>query len=176
MSPHCNNPAPAQRLFLALWPGDGVRQQLAAHADLWDWPAGCVRYQPEDWHLTLHFIGAVQTDQIAALADCAAVALTPFTLVLDQPACWPQGLAVLAASTVPSPLLALHERLSHVMRERAMSVDARPYRPHVTLARRAMNAQTPAVVTPVTWPVRHYALVQSTGGHAPRYQTIRQYG
>ena len=40
---------------------------------------------PADWHVTLHFIGDVATEQIEAIAACAAVPLQPFDLVLDQP-------------------------------------------------------------------------------------------
>ena len=167
--------ARTQRLFLALWPAADVREQLAAHADQWRWPAGCMRYAPADWHATLHFIGDVATEKVDAIAACAAVPVQPFNLALDQPRLWARGLAVLGASEVPVALKMLHERLGQVLRELDFALDTRPYVPHVTLARHAEAAIAPMACAPVHWPVQDFALVVSTGLKAPRYQVIRQY-
>lgn len=164
-----------QRLFLALWPDEGVCGQLAAHADQWLWPAGCMRYAPADWHVTLHFIGDVDTEQVAAIVASAAVPFLPFELVLSQPMRWARGLAVLGASEVPMALKMLHERLGSALRELDLAVETRPYVPHLTLARHADAAIPPAVFAPVLWQVRGFALVVSTGLKEPRYRVIRQY-
>ncbi|HEX5697147.1 MAG TPA: RNA 2',3'-cyclic phosphodiesterase [Rhodoferax sp.] len=164
-----------QRLFFALWPDDATRGQLAAHANQWIWPPGCARYAPADWHATLHFIGDVATEQVEAIAACAAVPLQPFDLVLDQPRLWPHGLAVLCASEIPAALRDLHARLGQALRGLELALDTRPFVPHVTLARHADAAGPPTVVLPVRWQVRGFALVVSTGLKAPRYQVIRQY-
>jgi len=167
--------ARTQRLFLALWPDAGVREQLAAHADQWLWPAGCMRYVPEDWHVTLHFIGDVMAEKVEAIAACAAGPLQPFDLALDQPRLWARGLAVLGASEVPVALKMLHERLGQVLRELDLALDTRPYVPHVTLARHAEAAIPPMACSPVHWQVQDFALVVSTGLKASRYRVIRQY-
>lgn len=164
-----------RRLFLALWPDDAVRRQLAAHADQWQWPAGCTRYAPADWHVTLHFIGDVPGGKVDALAACAEVAFAPFELVLDQPGLWANGLAVLCAPEVPSALKDLLERLGQALGRLDIALDKRPYVPHVTLARHAGAAVAPPAGVPVRWPVRGFALAASTGLTAPRYRVIRHY-
>lgn len=164
-----------QRLFLALWPDAGVREQLAAHADQWRWPAGGTRYAPQDWHVTLHFIGDVAIDQVDAFAAAAAVPFQPFELVLDRPALWPRGLAVLCATEVPAALKGLIDQLGQALRALDLALDKRPYVPHVTLARHAEAAIAPPACTPVSWPVQGFALVVSTGLKVPRYRVIRQY-
>lgn len=164
-----------QRLFLALWPDDYVRQQLATHATQWGWPDGCTRYLPEDWHLTLHFLGLVKVERVLDIVAQAAVPFQPFTLTLDQPMCWPHGLAVLCMSQVPAPLQALHERLGGALRRLELPVEARLYRPHVTIARGATAAIPPGRPTPVVWQARRYVLVVSTGATSPRYRVIHQY-
>jgi 2'-5' RNA ligase len=164
-----------QRLFLALWPEDDVRQQLVTHAAQWTWPGGCTRYLPEDWHLTLHFIGLVPADRVADIVALAAVPFQPFTLTLDQPTLWPHGLAVLCMSQVPVPLQALYERLGDVLGRLDLPVETRPYHPHVTLARRATAAILPGRLTHVLRRARRYALVVSTGGTEPRYCVIHHY-
>lgn len=164
-----------QRLFFALWPDDATRGQLAAHANQWIWPPVCARYDPADWHVTLHFLGDVATEQVEAIAACAAVPLQTFDLVLDRPRLWPHGLAVLCGSKTPAALGDLHVRLGQALRGLGLALDARPYAPHVTLARHAAAAIPPATCAPVRWQVRGFALVVSTGLKAPRYQVIRQY-
>lgn len=166
---------PSQRLFLALWPPVAVRHQLAEHARQWTWPTGAAPYQPEDWHVTLHFIGAVTADQAAAITAAAAVAFHPFDLVLDQPTLWPHGLAVLCPSEVPKQLGFLFDRLGKILRGLDLPVETRPYRPHLTLARRAAGAVAPAAPAPVVWPVQGYALVVTTGDKHARYQVIQAY-
>ena len=164
-----------QRLFVALWPDDDVRPQLVTHAAQWTWPEGCTWYLPEDWHLTLHFLGPVKADRVADIMALAAVPFQPFTLTLDQPMCWPHGLAVLCMSQVRAPLRALYEGLGAALRRLDLPVETPPYLPHVTLARRANAAILPGRPTPVVWQARRYVLVVSTGATSPRYRVIHQY-
>ena len=164
-----------QRLFLALWPDDEVRPQLADHAGQWSWPAGCVQVLPSDWHVTLHFIGQVASDRVTAIAAKLELPLQPFDLVLDQPRLWPTGLAVLCASQVPSHLLDLHNRLGDTLRGLGLPVEARQYQPHVTLARRADTATPPLRPLQVQWRVSAYGLIVSTGNTDKRYRVIRRY-
>lgn len=166
----------SQRLFLTLWPDDDVRRQIDGHASQWNWPTVCVQYQPEDWHVTLHFIGQVAADQAEVLCSRVEVPLKPFELMLDQPRLWSQGLAVLCASAVPAPLRELHGQLGQVLRGLGLPADTRPYLPHVTLARRAEGAGAPSACTPVRWGVRGYVLALSTGEREQRYRVLRAYG
>ena len=164
-----------QRLFLALVADERVQAQVDAHAKQWAWPAGCVPCLPSDWHITLHFIGAVDADRAQQLAASVAVPFQPFVLVLNQPALWPHGLAILGATVVPLPLQALYQRLGDTLRALDVPVETRPYRPHVTLARHAGAAIAPAAFAPVLWPVPGYALVLSTGDRQQRYRVIQKY-
>jgi 2'-5' RNA ligase len=164
-----------QPLFLALWPDDQVLGQLVAHARQWTWPSGCVPYAPEDWHVTLHFIGHVDADQVADIAANAGVPFQPFELILDQPERWPHGLAVLCATALPKPLRTLYDRLGHALRGLDLPVETRPYQPHTTLARHADAAIPPTASAPVVWWVRSFSLVASTGDSKQRYRLIRKF-
>jgi 2'-5' RNA ligase len=166
----------AHRLFLAIWPDDPVRQAVAEHADAWSLPAGCLRYGPADWHVTLHFLGRVETERVPDIAAAVDVPTEPFRMVLDQPLLWPGGLAVVGASEMPQALKALHDRLAQALRGVNHAVESRPYRPHLTLARRAFGARRPRAPVPVQWPVRGFALVVSTGKADQRYALLRTYG
>lgn len=134
-----------------------------------------MRYAPADWHVTLHFIGDVEPDQVRNIAAGAHVPFQPFELVLDQPALWHHGLAVLCATDMPMPLQVLHAQLGQALQQLGLPVETRPYRPHLTLARRADAAVAPSAPAPVVWPVTGFALVVSTGCKDQRYQVIRPY-
>ena len=163
------------RLFFALWPDVALTNQLLAHVGHWNFPPGCVQYLPEDWHLTLHFLGNVDVDRVADIARDAMVPFQPCILVLDQATIWPHGLAVLCASHLPDCLQTLHAQLGESLRRLDLPVDARPYQPHVTLARRAGAATAPIGWPPVVWTVRNYVLVASGGNGDQRYKLIHRY-
>lgn len=169
-------PAATARLFLALCPPPAAREALAAHAAAWRWHAGARRYAPADWHLTLHFLGAVPAGRLDELRAGLVVPVAPFMLRFGEPALWPHGLAVLLPSATPSELSRLHERLGQAVRALGLATDARPYRPHLTLARRAATAEPPAQGAAFDWPVRGYALMESTGDAARRYRVLQAYG
>lgn len=175
MDPGAAPASRSQRLFLALWPDEGVRKQLITHAGQWIWPSACTRYAPADWHVTLHFIGHVDADRVVGIAARAAVPIQPFQLILDQPGLWQHGLAVLCASEVPPALRALYDQLGDALHGLDLSVDTRPYQPHITLARRAAGAILPMAPAPVVWPVSNFALVVSVQEKGHRYQVIRRY-
>jgi 2'-5' RNA ligase len=176
-----NSPAPAEprptaRLFLALVPDDETRAALAAHAATWHWNATASCYAPDDWHLTLHFIGPVPRQRIDELRAALDAPVTPFEVRFGQPELWPHGLAVLLPMAVPEGLQQLQVRLGRVLRRLGLRTDDRPYRPHVTLARHAAQAERPERFAAFGWKVRGFALVESTGQAAPRYRVLQRYG
>jgi 2'-5' RNA ligase len=160
------------RLFLALWPDDAVRERLAEAQRCWRWPERAARVPPDRLHLTLHFLGEVGEPAARALAASLPPVPEPFTLRLDRAALWPRGLAVLEPQAVPAGLVALHAELAGWLRSQRLRVDARPFRPHVTLARHAQGTRPPAESPPVEWRVGGYALVHSHAGPPLRYEPI----
>ena len=163
------------RLFLALWPDPAVARKVAGHARHWSFPPGCRRYGPQDWHVTLHFLGSVATERLPDLVEAIDLPLESCDLLLDRPQLWPRGLAVLCAMQVPPALLDLHRRLADALAGLDLPVEQRTYRPHVTLARNAGDATTPVDGPVVAWPVRDFALVVSTGRPDRRYEVIGRY-
>jgi RNA 2',3'-cyclic 3'-phosphodiesterase len=159
----------ARRLFFALWPDDGVRARLAAAARE-SLPAGAGRPQrPDQLHLTLEFLGDVPESRLQDVLDAGAAAAAgaaAFELEFDLVEHWmrPQVLC-LAASSTPAPLAALVQSLRSELLLRGFAVEARPFRPHVTLARRVVRAQPSAagqsLPCPLRWPARAFVLVQS---------------
>jgi len=167
---------PQARLFTALWPDPDTRRALATWQARWRWPPGARPTPPDQLHVTLHFLGAVPVERIAdlghALAARHAHPIAPFDLLLDQPALWAHGLAVLCPAS-PQPALAdLHAAQGALLHRLGLPVDRRPYRPHVTLARKAAGAAPPDDTPALCWQVRGVALVASASG----YHVLGRYG
>ncbi|MGZ3183394.1 MAG: RNA 2',3'-cyclic phosphodiesterase [Telluria sp.] len=149
------------RLFLALWPDDLVRAALAYWRDAWTWPRGATPVANDKLHLTLHFLGEVPEARLPALVEGFALPAPRFQLDFGVPAVWHQNIAVLEPLTVPSELLDLQTALGARVAALGLPLEDRPYRPHVTMARRARGAQPPAANLHIRWPVDRYALVRS---------------
>ena len=163
------------RLFLGLWPDAEVLERLVALADGWSWPAQVRRSAPDQLHLTLHFLGNVPAVRLPDLRAGLRTEWSGCALDLDRGTVWPGGIAVLEASQVPPPLARLHAELGEELRELGVPVESRPYRPHVTLARKAAGAQPPPF-EPLRWHTGPgYALVRSAGG-GRGYETLQSFG
>ena len=164
---------PSLRLFIALWPGARVRQALATCRDATSWPAGTSVTPIDKLHLTLHFIGSVPAVRVAEVAAALQVPVHAFDLSLGVAEWWPGGVGVLRPRTVPKRLHQLHSDLAAALRQLALPVERRAFRPHVTLARGRAASQRVVSLVPVRWRVAGYALVQTMGDGS--YHVLRRY-
>jgi 2'-5' RNA ligase len=160
------------RLFLALWPGEPVRDQLRAWRDAWTWPRGAAPVHTDKLHVTLHFLGGLPTARLPELLDGLQVPFDPFGLQFGRPALLHGGIAWLAPHSEPQALLDLHARLSDALLALGLAPEARAYRPHVTMARRANGAVVPQSGPVIDWRVGGYVLVESRSGS---YTVLREY-
>ena len=162
------------RLFLALWPGPEVRAAIAQYRDSWRWPDHVAQVRTEKLHLTLHFIGAVERRRLPELQQLY-VPFEPFNLELGYPDLWPHGIAVFRPHEVAAGLKQLQATLGHELQRLAMPYDAREFRPHVTLARRAGEAALPQQQVFIDWPVDGYVLVESEFDANRTYTVLARY-
>lgn len=99
-------------------------------------------------HVTLHFIGQVETDQVEELtARLAAVSAPRFALQIQGVGCFPSDDRpgyLWAGVQISDGLLALRSAVGESLQACGYPLEDRPYRPHVTLARLA-DTRTPAV-------------------------------
>ena len=168
-------PAGSSRLFVALWPGPRSRGALVDARERWPWPPPAAPVPQERLHLTLHFLGAVPRERLDALGDALALPFRAFDLVFGRPELWPHGIAVLCPHGTPEPLRQLHRDLAAALWRLGLPPEARPWRPHVTLARHATGALPPPPAPPWRWPVRGYALVESESRPRLTYRVLRRY-
>jgi 2'-5' RNA ligase len=160
------------RLFLALWPDDAVRDRLRAWRDAWTWPRGATPVHTDKLHVTLHFLGNQPTARLPEFLDGFQVPVEPFNLQFGRPALQRSGIAWIEPLSEPQALLDLHARLLDALVTLGLTPEARSYRPHVTMARRANGAVMPAAGPEIDWRVERYALVESRSGG---YTVLREY-
>ena len=163
------------RVFIALWPDGGVRAALREWRDGCAWPTSASPVCAEQLHLTLHFLGNFPRGRLHELVPRLGVRFKPFELALGRPELWHGGIAVLAPDKVPQPLLALHGVLDEALARVGVPIEARPYRPHVTLARRAGPALAPIQGPPIRWLIDGYALMESKAGAGAGYDIVQWY-
>jgi len=168
----------SRRFFFALWPDPPARAligRLAREVAL----ETCGRPTlPDLIHLTLAFVGPqppIRVDSLRRLAGL--VRGRSFDLALDCVGVFEKvGIAWLGASAPQGELMALQRDLADALRSRGFPVDARPYAPHLTLARRATVAVERRLPEPIGWRVNGFTLMFSEiGGAVPVYRTVAQW-
>lgn len=160
------------RMFIALWPGDAVRRELAAWRDGWRWPRSATPVRSERLHMTLHFIGDVPVERVDEIASALSTPCGPFELSFGRNVLWPHGIAVLEPNGAPAQLIDLQATLGEALRALSLPVDQRPFKPHVTLARRANSAEPSCEGPPIRWSIDRFALMRS---HPDHYEVVREY-
>ncbi|NIM29074.1 MAG: RNA 2',3'-cyclic phosphodiesterase [Gammaproteobacteria bacterium] len=167
-----------QRLFFALWPDDETRDALArlARAHL---PAGSGRLVPaENLHVTLVFLGAVDSG-VRACAERAASALSApaFTLEFVRIGYWPRPRVLWSApERTPAALAELASTLTAALVECGHRPESRPFRAHITVARKVRKAPRASLHDAVHWRVDAFHLIASeTRPEGARYRRLRSW-
>jgi len=163
------------RVFYALWPDRRVNSALAEAAQRMHRVVSGRRIRDDSIHLTLAFVGDVESVRLAELLAPPAVStVARFTLTLDCWGCWPRnGIAWVGPSRVPDPLRELTGVMEAWLRDAGFEMNARPFNPHVTLIRKAQCAPLPGSLPKIQWQVDDFVLVRSTlVPDGSRYETI----
>lgn len=139
------------RLFLGIELPPAWRRALAQGAEALGRAGVQGRFTlPDNYHLTLVFLGETdrRTEAEAALRQTGGAS---FPLRTALPGCFPRkGGDIWWLGVEPTPgLLAVQRRLEGALRASGFSLEERPYRPHITLARKV---RSPAGLAPLTAP------------------------
>ena len=167
-----------ERLFFALWPRPEQQKAWAAMASEL-LPTGVGRLvSAANLHMTLLYVGAVADDRRKALEVMAAeISFAPFVLRLDELGCWRKPRVLWWGPTqTPGALFELVQSLQAGAGRCGIEVEARPYKAHMTLARKVVHAPEQVVVRSYDWAVDHFALMRSVSSPAGvRYEPLQQW-
>lgn len=134
------------RTFIAIEVPVHIRRAIKSHIDELhaEFPDVRASWSREDnLHLTLKFLGEVAVERITALSEAVAgVALTigPFELSVGgcgtfPPHGKPKVLWIGCADETSAPLISLQKAIENACAATGFACEARPYHPHLTIAR-----------------------------------------
>ena len=166
------------RLFFAVWPDAALRKALTR----WVQPAllqdaGGRGSASANLHLTLAFLGEIAATRLPVLQTLAqrvAEAATAHDWLLDHTTVWKNGIG-LVAGPCPTALARLAEGLKQALSDAGFAIEARRYRPHITLLRQGRPQPYQTLESQLCLRVDHLALVVSENGpQGVRYRTLFQ--
>lgn len=156
------------RLFYASFPPDDLRTQLQKLREKLELPGKVTT--DDKLHLTLLFLGNVAEETVPPLKErttrfMSALTLPkePLIIRFDRLEHWLRSKVVcLVPSESPEPLLSLHRALRKAARAFDIELEERPFRPHITLARK-VHRRVPhrTLESPILWPISEVVLVVS---------------
>ena len=163
----------SKRLFFALWPEPAQQATLAEAARNVVERSGGHAVPAENLHITLVFLGSVpepDIDSVERIAEKVAgeVGQAPVSVALDVFEHWQKPRII--CLTTQQPASAATSRIAELLLERltaaGFSPDIRPFRPHVTVARKVSRGGTTSMLPPLRWAFDEFALVESQTGPA----------
>jgi RNA 2',3'-cyclic 3'-phosphodiesterase len=161
------------RLFFALFPDIEARGRLAAAAQALALDNESHRVPSANYHMTLAFIGEVSTSLAVLKAIGAAQRIPAFTVRLDGYEYWPMSSVVVArVSSCPAALEDLRRGLCADLVRCGVRLDDRPFRPHVTIARKVPQAPVLQAMSEMTWSAHAFALARSDRAPAGAVYTV----
>jgi RNA 2',3'-cyclic 3'-phosphodiesterase len=156
-----------RRLFFALWPRAEDRAALARATEA---PLAGIAGKAvpiENHHLTLAFLGAVADERVPdvrAVGQRVAAHLPASTRIdvhLDRLEYWRKAQIVVAEAEAPAAASALARELKEELVREGFAPDLKPFRAHVTLARKVSRASASLRMKSVHWSFDALALVES---------------
>jgi len=150
-----------KRLFFALWPDDETRKRIDQFNQSIK-ARGLKKVKRNNLHATLVFLGNIDAEtQVLISENVQNIRTQSFILNFDQLDYWrkPRILCLTASQHDPK-LLALAETIRNAAEVCGIKTEERPYKPHITLARKAVG-NVEIEIKPITWRVRSFCLVES---------------
>jgi 2'-5' RNA ligase len=164
-------------VFFALVPPASLRQVLASlGADVAEHAHGRA-VAPENLHVTVAFVGAWPLSRMSHWIEAGARRVArPMHVTLDTLGGFRRaGVAWLGSSVPPATLLELGRSLNSELADAGIA-DARPFHPHLTLARKCRGPFPRVSVGPYEWDIDALTLMQSQADVAgAHYVVLRQW-
>jgi 2'-5' RNA ligase len=165
-----------KRLFFALWPDDEVRGQCVNLIRTMICKEGKA-VAPANLHVTLTFLGNVDAATELLVTEAAAeIPVTQMAITFDKIDFWRKPRILCLSSENPDPaVVSLAMSLTAMAAEFGVSVDERPFAPHVTLVRKAKRP-VQVEFEPIIWSADSFCLVEScTLPEGVEYRVIKRW-
>ncbi|HEX4155180.1 MAG TPA: RNA 2',3'-cyclic phosphodiesterase [Acidobacteriaceae bacterium] len=143
---------------------------------------------PEQWHITLVFLGTVEREPLKGLQrGLRRLALPEVELRIDGAGTFERAGVLYAAVEVTAGLARLQQAVAKVVRASEIAMEERPYHPHITLARsrnrsggRTLERLKRTLVQQrvrAVWTAGEFLLYESEiSASGSRYRVVERYG
>jgi len=168
----------SRRLFFALWPDDETRERIAHATRKAVRGSGGRPIASGNLHTTVAFLGSVPEAQLAdVMALGEGCGTGPFEITLDRVEHWAKPMVLcVGCKKAPPEATRLADGLRIRLGRAGFAPDLKPFRSHVTLARKVIKPHALGAIHPVTWQVSDLALVESdTTPEGSRYQVLQSW-
>jgi 2'-5' RNA ligase len=167
---------PARRVFFALWPGAALQTTLARATHKSVSACGGRPVPAQSLHVTLAFLGSVAErrigelevigDRIAAFCAGEGANAAPPELVFDRIEHWQKAQIICATvGTESADAATVVQSLADALKNETLAAgfapDLKPFRAHVTVARKVARPTLALDMHSVPWAVTGLALVES---------------
>jgi 2'-5' RNA ligase len=165
---------PTRRLFFALWPDETTRAALVRATRKAVKRSGGRPVPATNLHLTLAFLGnqpAASFDDI--VAGASAVRAPRISLALDRFGHWPKPRVLWIGPTeCPGALTELSVALWDRMATLGIERERKPFRAHVTLARKVAALPELPTPSPLIWNASSFTLIESVTEQSGAVYTV----
>jgi len=165
-----------RRLFLAIWPEEEQIDQLyELQGKYTAWGRQVI---PENFHVTLLFLGEVEEDAFQCLIqNISSVTFEPFRISLEKLGYFDKTkIFWVGPKETPTELESLFKKLRNCAFRCGFSKLTKRYVPHVTLLRKAQVPLTDPSFASIEWQVNNFHLVEShMDSDSAHYVTIESF-
>jgi RNA 2',3'-cyclic 3'-phosphodiesterase len=125
------------RLFVGIPLADAIVTELTTLVSRLKPNVESMRWtRPDSWHITLQFLGNTAPEKLNCLSECLAeVRSEPVPIALGQPGFFDRAGVFFVDVAVGAALSRLQQRVIAATARCGFVPEARPYHPHITLAR-----------------------------------------
>lgn len=162
------------RLFLALWPDDGVRQAISKEIVQFS-HVSAKRVKPENYHITLAFLGNVPVGHVSGIVEeLSKVNFSAFDFRIDFVMYIHRSRMLwLTPRRGSEPLGALVKSISQHLESCGFAPERKPFAAHITIARNVKMTQACQTIQGFMWSVSSFCLVESQLKPSGPYYHIR---
>ena len=150
-----------RRMFLAMWPNEQQIEQLHSLQSAY---SGMGReVSPENFHITLLFLGNVSNHIVDCLSDSISdLMINPFAVRLDRLGYFDKTkIFWIGPSQVPNEMEHLFKTVRQQAQRCGITQLNKKYVPHVTLLRKCDGLCSNSDFTPIDWQIDEFHLVES---------------
>jgi 2'-5' RNA ligase len=170
----------SKRLFLALWPDDSIRQQLADVQKTLGHDERLKSARPVPFgnlHITTHFLGAVSDDVHTRLRTLLPeVSAHACTLMIDRWGYFKRAKVIWLGGDAPEALIDLVVQTGSCIQACIEGYDQKRFVPHVTIFRKARRPAEVDAFDPIEWRIDRFALVESvTHPQGAEYTVLQEW-